>query len=359
MAIILIISLIYIIITSLLLNSLKSIFSTIWPDSEPKVKISVIVAAKNEGQNIPALINSLSNQSYPADLFEVIIIDDGSSDNTYGKSVELSKEFQNYTIYQALTKRYPGKKGTLQFGIEKADNPFILITDADCRPEKNWMKSFAAKFELGSEFIIGTAPLLQHKSFVNKISCFENLRTLLLTHWAANIGMPYSAAARSFGFKKESFEKLSGYENTLDTISGDDDLLLREAVKHKMKIDIVANKNSFVYSDAPKSFSEYLTQKTRHIKTSFHYIFIHKVFLAVWHLINLFMLFSPVLMIIGSKFLILFLVKIFGDIYLVSSTKKYFNYKFNFLEIIFYQVIYEILLIINFLNGSFRKVKWK
>ncbi len=359
MVIILFISLIYIIITSLLLNSIKSIFSAQWPDSTPKLKISVIVAAKNEEQNISTLINSLSKQSYPSDLFEVIIIDDSSSDNTYGKAFELSKESQNYTVYKAPNKRFPGKKGALQFGIEKADNPFILITDADCRPEKNWIKSFAVKFDLGSEFIIGTAPLVQHKTFINKISCFENLRTLLLTLGAANLGMPYSAAARSFGFKKESFEKLSGYENTLDTISGDDDLLLREAVKQKMKIDIVAEKDSFVYSDTPKSFSEYLTQKTRHIKTSFHYIFIHKVFLAVWHLINIFMLFSPLLMIISSKFLILFFVKIFGDIYLVSSTRKYFNYKFNFLEIIFYQAVYEILLIINFLNGSFRKVKWK
>jgi cellulose synthase/poly-beta-1,6-N-acetylglucosamine synthase-like glycosyltransferase len=359
MATILFITLIYIIITSLLLNAIKSILSALCPDSEPKLKISVIVAAKNEEQNIPALINSLSNQSYPADLFEVIIIDDDSSDNTYGKTIALTKGLKSYTIYRVLTKKFPGKKGALQFGVEKAQNPFILITDADCRPEKNWIKSFAMKFESGSDFIIGAAPLVQHKSFVNKVSCFENLRTLLLTLGAANLGMPYSAAARSFGFKKESFEKLSGYKNTLDTISGDDDLLLREAVKHKMKIDIVAEKDSFVYSDAPKSFSEYLNQKKRHIKTSFHYILIHKVLLALWHLINLFMLFSPVLMIISSKFLILFFVKIFGDIYLVSSSRKYFNYKFNFLEIIFYQVTYEILLIINFINGSFRKVKWK
>jgi cellulose synthase/poly-beta-1,6-N-acetylglucosamine synthase-like glycosyltransferase len=359
MAIILFISLIFIVITSLLLNSIKSIFSILLPDSEPKIKISVIVAAKNEERNIPALINSLSNQSYPPDLFEVIIIDDDSTDNTYGRTVGLTKESPNYKIYKALIKKFPGKKGVLQFGIEKANNPFILITDADCRPDKNWIRSFAAKFDLGSEFIIGTAPLVQQKTIVNNISCFENLRTLLLTLGTANIGMPYSAAARSFGFKKESFEKLSGYENTLDTISGDDDLLLREAVKHKMKIDIVAEKDSFVYSDSPKSFSEYLMQKTRHIKTSFHYVFIHKVFLAVWHLINLFMLFSPVLMIVSSKYLILFLVKIFGDVYLVSSTKKYFNYKFNFLETIFYQVTYEILLIINFINGGFRKVKWK
>ena len=126
-----------------------------------------------------------------------------------------------------------------------------------------------------------------------------------------------------------------------------------------MKIGTINNRNAFVYTHSKNNFSDYFKQKSRHIKTSFHYIFIHKVFLAVWHLINIFILFSPLLMIISSKFLILFFVKIFGDIYLVSSTRRDFNYKFNFLEIIFYQAVYEILLIINFLNGSFRKVKWK
>jgi cellulose synthase/poly-beta-1,6-N-acetylglucosamine synthase-like glycosyltransferase len=359
MAAILIISLIYFFFNSLILNSIKRIFKSHDVKLNSSVKISVVIAAKNEEQNIPVLINSISNQSYSADLFEVIIVDDDSSDKTYEKAVEQTKGTKNYAIYRVLTKKFPGKKGALQFGVEKANNPFILITDADCLPEKDWIISFAMKFASGSEFIIGTAPMIPRKSFVNKISCFENLRTLLLTLGAANLELPYSAAARSFGFKKESFQKLSGYKNTIETISGDDDLLLREAVKHKMKIDVVADKDAFVYSDTSKTFSDYLMQKSRHTTTSFHYILNHKIILGLWHLLNLFMLFSPILMIISDKFLILFLVKIIGDIYLVSSTKKYFNYKFNYLEIIFYQVIYEILLIINFLGAGFRKVEWK
>ena len=359
MTAILLISIIFIAFISLILNSIKRIFTNHYSPSKANIILSVIVAAKNEEENIPALIDFLSNQSYSSNLFEVIIIDDNSSDGTFNKATSLTKGFDNFSVYKAVDKKFPGKKGALQFGIERAKNPSILITDADCLPEKKWIESFASKLDLGNDFAFGVAPFIQNKKLVNKISCFENLRTHLLTFGSANLGLPYSATARSFGFRKDSFEKLSGYENTTETLSGDDDLLLREAVKHKMKIGIVADNDSFVYSETPKSFSDYLKQKARHTSTSIHYLFIHKLILSIWHLINLIMLFSPLLVFVNTKFLILFLVKLFGDIYLISSTKNYFNYKFNFLGIIFYQVIYEILLIVNFFNAIFRKVKWK
>ncbi len=359
MTAILLISTIFIIFISLMLNSNKRIFVKYHSKLKTNITLSVIVAAKNEEKNLPALISSLVKQSYAADLFEVIIIDDNSSDNTFEKAKSLTENFYHFSIYKVTDKKYSGKKGVLEFGIAKAKNPFVLITDADCQPDKKWIESFARKLDSDNDFVFGIAPFIQDKTLVNKISCFENLRTQLLTLSFANLGLPYSAAARSFGFRKNSFDKLSGYQNTTETLSGDDDLLLREAVKHKMKIDIVADDDSFVYSNTSKSFAEYLKQKTRHTSTSLHYLFIHQLLLGLWHLINLFMLFSPLLMIFNIKFLILFLVKVLGDIYLISSTKDYFNYKFNFLEIVFYQVIYEILLIINFFNAIFRKVEWK
>ena len=358
MTAILLISIIFIVFISLILNSIKRIFTKQHSLLKANIKLSVIVAAKNEEENIPALIDSLSNQSYSSSLFEVIIVDDDSSDGTFNKATSLTKGFDNFSVYKAVDKKFPGKKGALQFGIEKAKNPFILITDADCKPEKNWIESFASKLDLGNDFVFGIAPFVQNKTLVNKISCFENLRTQLLTLSFANLGLPYSAAARSFGFRKDSFDKLSGYKNTTETLSGDDDLLLREAVKNKMKIDIVTDDDSFVYSDTPESFSEYLKQKSRHTSTSLHYLFIHKLTLGLWHLINLFMLFSPILIIFNINFLILFLIKIGGDIYLASTAKKYFGYRFNFIEIFFHQIVYEVLLIINIFNALFRKVEW-
>ncbi len=100
------------------------------------------------------------------------------------------------------------------------------------------------------------------------------------------LNVPYSAAARSFAFRKTSFERLGGYGKTTETLSGDDDLLLREAVKRKMLIGTVIEPDAFVFSAAPKSFEDYFKQKKRHLQTSFHYLLKQKMFLGFWHLIK-------------------------------------------------------------------------
>ena len=134
------------------------------------------------------------------------------------------------------------------------------------------------------------------------------------------MGLPYSAAARNFGFTKQAFEILGGYSKTNQTISGDDDLLLREAVKKKMKIGTITEKGSHVYSKAEKLFKDYVSQKARHTQTSLHYLVIHKLFLGVWHLLNLLSLFSAVFMIYNPLWGIICASKLVIDFFAVSYT---------------------------------------
>ncbi len=320
---------------------------------------SIVIAAKNETENISSLIDALHNIKYPEENFETIIIDDDSTDNTYKIAEELIKNKCNFHLYQVEEKEFPAKKGALSFGIKTAKNPFVLITDADCVPEEEWLNSYAEKFKEGYDFIFGNAPLIQSSSFVNKISCFENLRSSILTFSAANAGIPYSASARNFGFKKSSFEKIKGYSNTTQTLSGDDDLLLREAIKYNLKIGTVLNKGSFVYSSTKNSLKEYFNQRARHTKTSLYYLPGRQFFLSLWHLINLFFLFSPLLMFFNNLFGLLFLIKLLTDFIIVESQQKKFSYNFNLLEIFWLQIFYEIFLIIHFVNALFKKDKWK
>lgn len=359
MTLIFIIVILYLGFVSVIINTVKTIFLLSRQSIKAKVKISVIIAARNEERNLPALFQSLSKQKYPEELFEVIIVDDNSTDGTFKTGQELIKDRANYSIFSINEKKFAGKKGALQFGIEKAAHPYILITDADCRPGSNWIQAFADKFFVQNDFVFGAAPFAMTGSPVNRISCFENLRSTLLTFTAAKLRLPYSAAARSFGFSKESFSKLEGYANTTETLSGDDDLLLREAVKQKMKIEVIADEDAFVYSDTSGTFKEYLNQKARHASTSVHYLWPHKIFLGAWHIVNLLLLISPAFIFISSKFLILFCIKIFGDMSTVIMTQKYFRYRFNFIEIFLHQIVYEIMLVVNFINANFKKIEWK
>ena len=333
-------------------------FKTI-SDSKLELKISIVIAAKNEEKNIPSLIQSLKNLDYQQDKFEIIIVDDNSTDNTFAAAKKLAEGIKNLFLYKVGEKLFPGKKGALSFGISRSNNPFIMITDADCHPEPGWLKIYAGMFYEGYDFIFGIAPFIQNKNLVNKISCFESLRNWLLTITSAKLRMPYSAAARNFGFKKSSFENINGYANTTETLSGDDDLLLREAYKKKLSIGVAASENSFVYSSTKQNFNDYFLQKSRHIKTSFYYLFKHQLLLGFWHILNLTMLFSFIPGIFQPIYLLLFACKILIDALVITSLQKKFHYRFNFFEIIYLQIIYEVFLIVNFFGAALRKDKWK
>ncbi len=324
------------------------------------MKVSIVVAAKNEERNVENLITALDNQEYPKDLYEVIIVDDNSRDSTLANIKSLLSDKSNVKVISNTDTELPPKKGALALGIEQAQNDFILITDADCTPLPGWIKSFVNKFRDGHDFLIGLAPFNQQKSSdISTFVCFENLRTSLLTMSAAGLGKPFSGTSRSFGFKKESFYKIDGYKNTLQTLGGDDDLLLQEAVKNKMSVGTVTDLQSFVYSNTPFTFSDYSRQKKRHLKTSHHYLLKNKLLVGYWHLINLFFLFSILLVPFSIYFLVPVIVKMLTDYSIIRKRQSLLAYNFENPEIPILQFLYELMVIYNFINSFTRLKKWR
>lgn len=324
-----------------------------------KQKLSIIIAAKNEEENINSLFDSLELLNYPKENFEVIIIDDNSTDKTAELIQSRISDKNNFALIIADEKKFEGKKGALSIGIENARNNFIVITDADCKPETNWLNAIAGGLDYGYDFVFGVAPIKTGKTLVEKLSAFENLRNSYLTIAAVGLNIPYSAAARSFAFRKTSFISIGGYLNTTETLSGDDDLLIREAVKNKMLIGTVIEPDTLVYSAAPKSFNEYFKQKKRHLQTSFHYLFKQKIFLGFWHLINLISLISIVLGLISPILALPFVVKVIYDFFLVIRFQKHLGHSFKLHEIIYVQILFEVFVVINFFNSLSGKTKWK
>ncbi|MGE5436403.1 MAG: glycosyltransferase [Syntrophothermus sp.] len=322
------------------------------------IKISIVIALKNEAENVNKLFTSLRKINFSQNHYEVIFIDDNSSDNTYNKLIENINEGDNYFIFKAEGKKYPGKKGALALGVEKANFDYIIITDADCIVSSEWLKKYSEKFNKGFDFIFAPSPFIAEDNLVNKISCFENLRSSILTFSFFKMGFPYNAFGRNLGFSKKLFEMIRGYENTLETLSGDDDLLLREAVKKNFKIGIIEEPDAFVYSYTKSNFKEYLIQKSRHLKTSHHYTTVIKYLLGIWHLSNLIMLFSFFIVPILPRIIILPVMKLLFDILIVKNFQKKYSYNFEIYQILYLQIIYECLLIVNFINSLVKKDKW-
>lgn len=319
--------------------------------------ISVVIAIKDEINNLPALLNALKQLNYDAEKFEIIFVDDNSDDESY-KFLE-NHLVKNYKLLKATNKKFMGKKGALDIGIQNSRFDIIAITDADCKPESDWLKSISKKISEGFDIVFGYSPLEKGVNFISKFSSFENLRNYLLYFSFAGLNIPYSAAARSFAFRKSVFNKLNGFNNISETLSGDDDLLIREAIKNKMKVGAFRFDNDLVYSLPAYSLREYLHRKSRHLKTSHYYLFRHKILLAVWHLVNIISIYSVLLIAVSYLFIIPFSVKMIIDTALVLLIRKKLPHTFRLFEIIYLQFFYETFLIINFITSLFKKDKWK
>ncbi|MBW7841670.1 MAG: glycosyltransferase [Ignavibacterium sp.] len=324
-----------------------------------KPELSVVIAAKNEEENINSLFESFEKINYPVEKYEVIIVDDNSTDKTYELIKENIRSKTNYKLFKADKKKFEGKKGALQSGIENSKYNLIVITDADCRPDTDWLTEIAGKLDAGFDFVFGAAPIISGNLFIQKLAAFENFRNTYLSISAVGLNIPYSASARSFAFRKNSFNRIGGYSNTTETISGDDDLLLREAIKNKLLIGTVIEPEAFVYSDPPDSLKSYLKQKKRHLKTSFYYLPKQKIFLGLWHTVNLSVLFSAALIPVSLNFIFPFAVKLIYDFYVVIKHQQELGHRFGFWQIIPLQITFEIFLIINFFNSLLGKPEWK
>jgi len=102
----------------------------------PKTSFSIVVPFRNEAENLPKLLHSISLLDYPKDLVEVILVDDCSKE----KFQILNSKFQT-SVYENIRKTNSPKKDAINTAISIAKNDWIITTDADCLVQKNWLKS--------------------------------------------------------------------------------------------------------------------------------------------------------------------------------------------------------------------------
>lgn len=247
--------------------------------------VSVIIASRNEANNLKENLPSILNQKHPN--FEVIVVNDASTD----ESNTILELFQNqYKHLKVITlessNSYSGnKKNAISKGIALASNDYLIFTDADCRPlSKNWISEMTNWFSDKKEIILGYGGYQKiDNSFLNKLIRFETLLTAIQYFAYAKAGIPYMGVGRNLAYKKELFQKNSGFENHKHIKSGDDDLLINQISTHS-NTEICFTKESFTISKPKRSFTSWIQQKRRHISTATSYKPTHQFLLALFFL---------------------------------------------------------------------------
>jgi len=249
------------------------------------IPVSVIVCAKNEAENLQLLLPQLLQQSYKN--FEIVLINDASSDETLEIMEQFQKENSNIKIVNVQNNEafWGNKKYALTLGIKAATNDFLVFTDADCKPAtKYWLTEMTQHFSSTKKIVIGYGAYAKKKySFLNLLIRFETVMAAIQGFSYAKIGIPYTAVGRNLAYHRDEFYRVNGFINHIKIRSGDDDLFIKDAASGK-NTAICFSKDSFTISQAKTSFGAWFQQKRRHVSTSSHYKFIHKFLLGTFYL---------------------------------------------------------------------------
>lgn len=208
------------------------------PGTQPRTLISVIIAARNEESNLPALLQSLNNQRYPKSLYEVIIVDDHSTDNTLSvlrntTYPELSLNVLSLSDYidsWDAVRSY--KKKAIEVGIRNAKGSLIVTTDADCQFGEQWLESIAALYEsTQAKFIAAPVKITGRSSLLDIFQSLDFITLQGITGAAVSKRFYSMCNGANLAYEKNAFEEVNGFDSIDNIPSGDDMLLMHKIYK--------------------------------------------------------------------------------------------------------------------------------
>lgn len=232
------------------------------PDHNKPQFISIITACRNEENNLPVLLGDISAQDYPPGMYEVIVIDDNSSDSTF----RTASDFKGISNLKVIKNNGTGKKAAIRTGTGIAEGNLVITVDADCRIKKKWLMTIASfHFIEKADMII--CPVLpdEGRGFFNRFQELEFMSLQGITAGSAAAGDPLMCNGANLSFTMESFDRY-GRDLHDELISGDDVFLLHNMKREKgNKILWLESEDAAVTTAGMPSLMLFLSQRARWI----------------------------------------------------------------------------------------------
>lgn len=318
-----------------------------YKEKETEVKefpeVSIIIAARNEAENLKKNLPAFLTQDYPN--YKVIVVNDASTDDSASILAEMKLKYKNlYVTTIPFNEVYKhGKKTALSIGIKAAKTDILLFSDADCIPVSDqWIKSFVLQYDKYTEFVIGFGAYQHKKGLLDKIIRSDTIYNAMNYLGMGLAGIPYMAVGRNMSYRKSTFERVKGFTKYFNLLSGSDDLFVNKNA-NKKNAKVVLSKNSFTESEQKTSFKDWKYQKIRHLSTAKYYKFWHKVLLFIEPFSRiLFYSLSIILFILSSQYYLIssiLLLKLLINAVILSRI----NFKLNQHKILFFELIFDII----------------
>ncbi|HMC85518.1 MAG TPA: glycosyltransferase [Chitinophagaceae bacterium] len=336
-------------------------------DWKPTVKISVIVPARNEQENIANCLHSICKQNYPSHLFQIIMVDDNSTDKTFETAAAIFyDEIEIIRLKLNTPNNVAPKKRAIETGISIASGELIVTTDADCIAEPNWLRSIAAYHHQSKNvFVAAPVKIKDGKSLLSKFQALDFLTMQGITAAAVFKRFHNMCNGANLGYEKKIFYEVHGFTGIDNIASGDDMLLMNKIAKqYPQKLGFLNAQQAIVTTLPAAGWRAFLQQRIRWASKATHYneagIFL---VLILVYLTNL-LIFCFLLLGIFQKFaLLLFLLlcvaKFFMELFFVKNVATFFKQSYLLPWLFILQPLHIVYIVVSGFLGQFKTYEWK
>lgn len=261
------------------LRQLRFLKKEITPPPANLQPVSVLICAYNEEKNLAANLISILNQESDG-IYEVIVVNDGSTDGTEDVLRKLQSNNKHLTVVNLST--HSGKKKALMAAVNTAKYDLLLMTDADCMPAStHWLEIMTGQLHGSKEIAAGYGGYEATSGWLNAFTRWETVHTFMQYSSYALAGLPYMAVGRNMACARGIIEKAMADPIWHALPSGDDDLLVRISGTPVNTIT-VNDPAAFTFSPAKNTWKGWAHQKQRHLSTGKYYQRETKLFLGLY-----------------------------------------------------------------------------
>ena len=331
---------------------------------------SIIIPARNEEENIGNCLQSIISQNYPKELFEVIVIDDHSTDKTAAIVIQLQQQNTNIKLLK-LEDEIQGKqlnsykKKAIDIAILQAKGSWIITTDADCILQKHWLQLYD-EYILKNNSLLVAAPVMFTKdnSIISNFQYIDFMALQAATAATVSVGLHSMCNGANLAYNKQTFFEVGGFKG-IDNIASGDDMLLMNKIKskHPDKIGYLFSKEAIATTAPMPTWKSFFNQRIRWASKADKYedksllpvLLMIYLFNLCLFLMFFFGLFSYKLLI---SFVVMILLKTFVEWAFMQVAARFFG-GLSFFQFAILQPLHVAYMVIAGWLGKFGNYQWK
>ncbi|HQV32671.1 MAG TPA: glycosyltransferase [Calditrichia bacterium] len=319
---------------------------------------SVIIAAHNEEPNLARVLGSLVAQNYPPTLMEIIVVADRCEDDTaaVARTFQREKVSLHLVEIETVAPGIPPKKNALQAGLARASFHRFLMLDADITLSHNFLATVNKQFEAGVCASVGLAVPHPRDSFWQRFLGFEKMISWCVAGSAIGWGSPILAYGSNWGYTREALEAVGGFRDIMQSLSGDDDLLVQKFGQLPgQRVTMCLNPDGWVYTDMPGNLSSFIRQRRRHFSAGKYYPPAVQLGYGLYHAANLLLW---ILWIFYPPAIWGLLLKLAGDFVLIRRAGVLFYQRCSLPDFFFFNGLFVLYNSLVGPLGHIGKIRW-